>query len=130
MKETNDQIRMQFKALDHYPIIYISALSTKGIHKVLEEAWKVYKRGKEFLSTKKLNTVIKKITEKNPPIAIQGRNIKIKFAAHVSCEPSVIAFYLNHPKLIGTTYKRYLENQLRLNFQLKGIPFKLSFRKK
>ena len=130
MKETNDQIRMQFKALDHYPIIYISALSTKGIHKVLEEAWKVYKRGKEFLSTKKLNTVIKKITEKNPPIAIQGRNIKIKFAAHVSCEPSVIAFYLNHPKLIGTTYKRYLENQLRLNFQLNGIPFKLSFRKK
>ncbi len=130
MKETTDEIRRQFKSLDHYSILYVSALNRQRIHKIFEVAWDIFTRGQNLLPTNKLNKELEAITRKNPPPAERGKMIRIKYAAQVSRQPTVIALYLNYPKLVSQSYKRYLENQLRLRFDLKGIPIKLSFRKK
>ena len=130
MKETTDEIRSQFKSLDHYPILYVSAMNRQRIHKVLEIAWEVFNRSRNLIPTSRLNKALDGITRKNPPPSEKGRIIRIKYAAHVSRQPSVIALFLNYPKLVSQSYKRYLENQLRLNFNLDGIPVRLSFRKK
>ena len=73
---------------------------------------------------------MKKIVAKNPPSTEKGKVVRIKYATQVSRNPAVIALYTNHPKLIKTNYKRYLENQIRDQFDFQGIPLKLSFRKK
>lgn len=130
MKEFKDEIRYQFKALDHYPLLFISALTKQRIHTVLEKSWEVYERGQDLISTNQLNDALEKIIAKNPPSAEQGKLVKIKYATQVSRNPAVIALYVNHPKLVKTEYKRYIENQLRQHFNLEGIPIKLSFRKK
>jgi len=130
MKEFEDEIRYQFKALDHYPLLFISALTKQRIHKVLDKSWEVFERSQELISTKLLNEAMDKIVAKNPPSAEQGKLVKIKYATQVSRNPAVIALYVNHPKLVKTEYKRYIENQLRQHFNLVGIPIKLSFRKK
>ncbi|MED5317429.1 MAG: GTP-binding protein, partial [Candidatus Neomarinimicrobiota bacterium] len=130
MKETTDEIRRQFKSLDHYPILYVSALNRQRIHKVLEVAWDVYVRSQNQLSTRRLNQQIEAMADKNPPPAERGKVIRIKYVTQVSRQPTVIALYLNYPKLVRQSYKRYLENQLRSTFDLQGIPVKLSFRKK
>ena len=130
MKETTDEIRRQFKSLDHYSILYVSALKRQRIHKIFEVAWDIFTRRQNLLPTNKLNKALEAITKKNPPPAERGKMIRIKYAAQVSRQPAVIALYLNYPKLVNQSYKRYLENQLRLRFDLQGIPLKLSFRKK
>ena len=130
MKTFEDLIRGEFKALDNYPILFISTLTKQRIHRVLEVAWEVYSRGNEKISTKKLNEVLSKILAKNPPPSEQGKAIKIKYATQVSSEPVVIAFYMNYPKKLKTSYKRYIENQIRKNFDFTGIPINLSFRRK
>ena len=130
MKETTDEIRRQFKSLDHYSVLYVSALNRQRIHKIFEVAWDIFTRGQNLLPTNKLNKELEAITKKNPPPAERGKMIRIKYAAQVSRQPAVIALYLNYPKLVNQSYKRYLENQLRLRFDLQGIPLKLSFRKK
>ncbi len=130
MKSFQDEIRYQFKALDHYPILFISALTKQRIHRVLEVAWGVYEKVQKKVSTKNLNKVLEKIIYKNPPPAEQGKSIKIKYATQVSKEPAVVAMYTNYPKKIKVSYQRYLENQLRNEFDLIGIPIMLSFRRK
>ena len=130
MKTFKDEIRYQFKSLDHYPIIFISTITKQRIHLVLESAWEVFNRGKNVVSTRSLNDNLIKIIEKNPPPTEQGRLVKIKYATQVSKEPAVIALYTNYPDKIKVSYKRYLENQIRENFNYKGIPLALSFRKK
>ena len=130
MKESTDEIRRQFKSLDHYPILYVSALNKQRIHKVLEVSWDVFIRGRALLPTNKLNKELEAITDRNPPPASRGKLIRIKYATQVSIQPTVIALYLNYPKLVPQSYKRYLENRLRSSFDLVGIPIKLSFRKK
>ncbi|MAQ87190.1 MAG: ribosome biogenesis GTPase Der [Candidatus Marinimicrobia bacterium] len=130
MKEFEDEIRHEFKSLDHYPILFISALTKQRIHRVLEMAWEVYQRGKNLMPTKKINDVLSRLLVKNPPPSEHGKSIKIKYATQVSTEPAVIALYSNYPKKIKTSYRRYVENQFRKNFDLTGIPIHLSFRRK
>ena len=130
MKTFEDLIRSEFRALDNYPILFISTLTKQRIHRVLEVAWDVYSRGRKMISTKKLNEVLSKSLAKNPPPSEQGKAIKIKYATQVSSEPVVIALYVNYPKKIKTSYKRYMENQIRENFDFMGIPINLSFRRK
>ncbi len=130
MKNFKDEIRYQFKALDHYPVQFISALTKQRIHRVLETSWMVYECSRNLISTKNLNLALKKIVAKNPPSTEKGKVVRIKYATQVSRNPAVIALYTNHPKLIKTNYKRYLENQIRDQFDFQGIPLKLSFRKK
>ena len=130
MKSFQEEIRYQFKALDHYPILFISALTKQRIHRVLEVAWGVYEKAQKKVSTKNLNKALEKIIYKNPPPAEQGKSIKIKYATQVSKEPAVVAMYTNYPKKIKVSYQRYLENQLRNEFDLIGIPIMLSFRRK
>ena len=123
-------IKSQFKLIDYYPILFVSALTKQRINKVLEVSWQVYERMKTRIPTKALNTKMIEILNLNPPPSEKGKNIKIKYVAQVSSEPNVIALYLNYPSLIKTSYKRYLENSIRKNFDLKGVSIKLSFRKK
>ena len=85
---------------------------------------------KKKLSTKHLNKILENILHKNPPPAEQGKSIKIKYATQVSTEPAVIAMYTNYPKKIKVSYQRYIENQLRKEFNMIGVPLMLSFRRK
>ena len=82
------------------------------------------------MPTKKINDVLSRLLVKNPPPSEHGKSIKIKYATQVSTEPAVIALYSNYPKKIKTSYRRYVENQFRKNFDLTGIPIHLSFRRK
>ena len=72
-----------------------------------------------------LNTKMIEILNLNPPPSERAK-YKIKYVAQVSSEPNVIALYLNYPSLIKTS-KRYLENSIRKNFDLKGVSIKFRF---
>ena len=130
MKSYKDEIRNHFKALDSYPMIFISALTKQRIHLVLESAWQVFQIGKKVVSTSQLNDAMIRIIAKNPPPAEQGKVVKVKYVTQVSTEPLVLALYTNFPDKIKVSYQRYLENRLRETFDFKGIPLFLSFRKK
>ncbi len=129
-KMFHEELIGKFKSLKNYPIIFISALTRQRIHRVLEVTFDVYKRGKKKISTNKLNELLKKILDKNPPQSEHGRQIQIKYVTQVSIEPTIFALYTNYPKKIKTHYIRYIENQFRKNFDLEGVPVILSLRKK
>ena len=130
MMDFKQEIRFQFKELDYYPILFLSAKTKQRINKVLEIAWEVYQRSKNMIPTNKLNVLIEKIMIENPPPAERGKVIRINYAVQVHKQPVVIALFANYPKLIKIPYRRFIMNQIRNNFSLEGIPIRLSLRKK
>ena len=86
-------IKGDFKALDHYPILFISTLTKQRIHRVLSRL-EVFCRGRNG-STKGLNEVLSKILAKNPPPLNKVSN-QICYSSKF--QPVVIALYVNHPK--------------------------------
>ena len=130
MKDFTNEIRFQFRDLDHFPVLFISSTTRQRINKVLETAWIVYERTKNKIPTNKLNTLIEKVMNDNPPPAERGKVIKINYSVQVHKQPVVIALFANYPKLIKVPYQRFLMNKIRIGFDLEGIPIRLSLRKK
>ena len=52
----------------------------------------------------------------------KGKIIKIYYATQVDCAPPTIMLVLNRPNALHFSYKRYLVNYFRANFDFSGVP--------
>ncbi|HLR36571.1 MAG TPA: hypothetical protein VK084_00890, partial [Chitinophagaceae bacterium] len=102
----------------------------KRVFKALDKALFVYKNRHSRIPSSKLNDVMLKAIEKHTPPLVRGYNISIKYVTQLPTKTPSFAFFSNHPKDIRSPYKHYLENQLRKNFDLSGVPIRIFFRKK
>ena len=130
MKEFIEEMIYKYPGISHYPILFTSVLENQRLFNLLELSIELDEKRKHKISTSDLNTFLEKSYGKYPPPAVKGKNLKIKYGTQVHHSPPIFAFYTNHPELYPTSYKRYLENQLREHFDLKGVSFIISFRKK
>jgi len=128
MSEYKREIAGSFKTLNHYPLMFISALTRQRVSSVLDVAWNVNEARKKRINTKILNEWLIKTIAMHPVPSTKGKSIKLKFITQVHAGPPVFAIFCNYPKLISTSYRRYLENELYNHFNLSGVPVKLSFR--
>jgi GTP-binding protein len=129
-KQYEEDILSKIAPFTDIHILFISALNKQRIHKGLETAMEVFKNRTQKIPTSKLNEVMLEAIERNGPPAIKGKYIKIKYVTQLPTHSPVFAFFCNLPQYIKDPYKRYLENQLRKEFDFKGVPIRVVFRKK
>ncbi len=115
-------VRERFKFLSYAPIITLSALSHKRVHKINDMILRVYDNYTRRISTSKLNEVIKYASIKHHLPADMGKLVKIYFATQFESKPPRIALVMNRPKALHFSYQRYLVNQLRDAFDFEGVP--------
>jgi len=132
--ETTDEftkiIKEKFAPFIDFPILFVSALTKQRIHKALETAVAVFENRKRKVSTSSLNKIMLEVIENNPPPAVKGKYIKIKFVTQLPSPTPSFAFFCNLPQYIKDPYKRYLENRMRENFNFHGVPIQIFIRKK
>jgi len=128
MAEMKKEIQWQFKGLDDYPILFISALTRRRVSNIMKIADQVHQARQQKINTKLLNEFLRETIKKMAIPAVKGRLIRIKFINQVRTAPPLIICHTNYPKLVPVNYRRYLENQLRETFDFSGVPIKLSFR--
>ena len=123
-------IREKTAPFTDYPILFISAINKQRIHKVLELVEQVNENRNRKISTSELNEVMLQIVKNNPPPAIKGKYVKIKYVTQLPIYTPAFAFFCNLPQYVKDPYKRYLENRMREKFNFTGVPVRLFFRKK
>jgi GTPase len=129
-KEYEALIKEKIAPFVDVPILFVSAIKKQRVLKALESLISVYDSMNLKISTSKLNDFFLPIIEKTPPPSIKGKYIKIKYITQLPTPCPSFAFFCNLPQYIPDSYKRFLENKLRANFNLSGIPIRLFFRKK
>ena len=112
------------------PVIFTSALTRQRILKALEMAVDVYKSRNRRIPTSKLNDVMLPIIAANQPPAVKGKFPKIKFVHQLPVAYPAFAFYSGLSQWIKDPYKRFIENQIRKNFNFTGVPMEIYFREK
>ena len=125
-----DKIKEKIAPLSDVPILFVSALNKQRLLKGLETAIAVYKNRKQKIATSKLNNIMLPFIEKNPPPALKGKYIRIKYCTQLKVATPTFAFFANLPQYIKDPYKRFIENKLRENFNFSGVPIQIYFRKK
>ena len=119
------EVKDRFKFLSYAPIISVSALGGKRVHKIYPLIVEIYKNYTQKIQTSKLNEVIGEATKAHPLPRDKGRVVKIYYAVQFKTAPIMIALIMNRPKCLHFSYKRYLTNKLRESFSLAGVPIVL-----
>ena len=130
LKKFQDRILEKITPFTDVPMVFISAITKQRIFKALEIAIQVFENRKNRVSTHKLNDTMLPIIQKTPPPATKGKHIKIKYCTQLPTHTPQFAFFANLPQYIKEPYKRFVENKLRENFDFKGVPIIVHFRKK
>lgn len=130
VKEFETYIYESVPQLSYIPVVTISALNKKRIHRVIELADQVIEERKKQISTSQLNNFLEEILRDRPLPMKRGRQLKIQYMTQVKNDPPVFKFFMNSPQDLPPNYRRYLENQLRDKYGFIGVPITMVFRQK
>ena len=130
MDNYKKDLQSKLKFIKYAKFLFISALTGQRAHKVLEVARECYDNYDKRIGTGVLNEVINKaVLMKEPPVVALKR-LKIYYATQVATKPPKFVFFVNDSSCRHFSYERYLENQLRDNFDFSGTGIQIEYRER
>ena len=121
----------KFDFMSYAPVVFISALTGQRVPQVPETVLKVLEEREKRVPTPQLNRLIRSAMVEHPPSeSTRGRYLKFNYATQPRTSPPTFVFFVNDPKLLHFSYRRYLENRIRQEFGFIGTPIRMSFRGK
>jgi len=110
-------------------LVTVSALSGKGLDKLMDAVLAADEVWNRRLPTHLLNQWLGSAVDAHPPPAVSGRRIKLRYMTQANARPPTFVVFCSQPKALPESYVRYLVNGLREGFDLPGVPIRLNLRK-
>ena len=112
------------------PVVFLSALTGQRVDKIFQVIQDVNEQNRSRITTGALNSVLADATARVQPPTDKGRRLKIYYMTQASTKPPHFVIFCNDARLFHFSYQRYLENQIREVFGLKGTPVRITIRQK
>ncbi|WP_112663617.1 ribosome biogenesis GTPase Der [Microvirga flavescens] len=125
LKEKAHRLLPQVKGA---PVVPLSGLAGTGIDPLMKAVMQVYETWNKRVSTARINQWLSEALEANPPPAVSGRRIKIRYMTQIKSRPPTFALFGNQLDALPKSYSRYLVNSLRESFELPGVPIRMLLR--
>jgi GTPase len=125
MEEYTTRIKRDLNFMDYVPILFISCKTGQRVDQVLPMALQVQEERLARLTTSTLNEIIHKAQDAHPHPTHAGRALKMYYGTQVRSDPPTFMIYVNEPKLMHFSYLRYLENQIRAQYNFLGTPIRI-----
>lgn len=122
------QMRGRVKFAPWAMVAFISALEGKGVHELLALVQDAREARRRRLSTAELNSVLNRAIREHVPPLVHNKRFKLFYATQADIDPPVFILFVNDPKLVHFSYRRYLERSLREATDFEGTAIKLVFR--
>ncbi|WP_154548351.1 ribosome biogenesis GTPase Der [Helicobacter pylori] len=123
-------LKRKFRFLEYAPVITTSCLKVRHIDEIKHKIIEVYECFSKRIPTSLLNSVINQATQKHPLPSDGGKLVKVYYATQFATKPPQISLIMNRPKALHFSYKRYLINTLRKEFNFLGTPLILNAKDK
>lgn len=123
MKNMENSIRNTLSFIPYAPIVFISVKNNQRIDNLLDMIEIVNSNYNTRIKTGVLNTILNDAIMMTPTPQDKGKRLKIFYISQVAVAPPKFILYVNDKELMHFSYLRYLENQIRLNYNLVGVPF-------
>ena len=113
----------------YVPIAFTSANVGRNINSTIDLASEMLKQSRTRVGTGPLNRVLEEALAANTPWAKRGKKApKFLYATQVSVQPPTIVVFVNAPRLVTQTYRRFLLNRFRESLPFAEVPIRLMFR--
>jgi GTP-binding protein len=110
-------------------LVPVSGITGEGIDKLMEAIVRTYAVWNRRVSTGRLNRWLPEILERHPPPAVAGRRIRLRYLTQAKARPPTFVAFCSRPEALPDAWRRYLMNALRTDFDLPGVPIRLTLRK-
>ena len=123
-----DEVYYRLSFLDYAPVCFISAATGHGVRKMQETAALVLQAYRRRISTAQVNQALQRIVRAHSAPLWQGRAVKFYYGTQTGSRPPAFALFVNIPRGVPESYRRYLTHQLRAQLGLDYAPVKLILR--
>lgn len=123
-----EDIKYRFRFMPYAPILPISALTGKGVRKIMPAVDQVFDQYNRRTTTGVLNRALQDALQAHEPPLVRGRRLKFFYATQASVRPPTFVIFCNYPESIHFSYERFLTNRFRETFGLDKTPIRLIFR--
>ncbi len=128
LKELREEASRLLPQVRGAPVVPVSGLAGEGLDRLMEAVLHAEEVWNRRVPTARLNEWLAKALAANPPPAVAGRRIKIRYMTQVKSRPPHFALFGNQLEALPKSYTRYLVNGLREAFDLPGVPIRISLR--
>ena len=108
------------------PVVPVSGATGEGLDELMRAVIAVHETWNKRISTARLNRWLTNTLEQNPPPAVSGRRIKIRYMTQPKSRPPHFVLFGNQLDELPTSYERFLINGLRKTFDFPGVPLRIS----
>lgn len=126
-EEAAEQIRDRFKFLPNSKIVFTSALTGRGLDRLLKATVATHAEWTKQIGAGELTRVVIDALGTHPPPRGGYRRVRLRKVAQTRTGPPTFTFHMANPDLIHFSYRRYLDNRLRDAFGFDGSPLRLRF---
>ena len=130
MRDMEAEVRDGLSYMSYAPIHFMSALTGARVDRIFQMIQDVYAQNCKRITTGALNSVLADATARVQPPTDKGRRLKIYYMTQAGTKPPHFVIFCNDARLFHFSYQRYLENQIREVFGLKGTPIRITIRQK
>lgn len=123
-----ERLQQSMPQVKNVPFVTISALYEKNLPKLMRAVHDVYDVWNRRVSTGKLNRWLEGMVSAHPPPLVSGRPNSLKYMTQAKARPPTFAVFASKPNDIADSYKRYLVNALREDFNMPGVPIRIAFK--
>jgi GTP-binding protein len=124
-KKLHEDLKRQLQFVPWARVVFASAKTGKSVQRILDGVQAAYAAFTRRVSTGALNRWFEGIVEKHPPSVYRGMPVKLYFIQQPQAKPPTFLLSVNHPEGVHFSYRRYLANQLREEFDLHGTPVRI-----
>ncbi|WP_424989701.1 ribosome biogenesis GTPase Der [Fluviibacterium sp. S390] len=128
LAELKEAFNRLLPQLSGAPLVTVSALTGRGMERLQEAVFRAHDVWNRRIPTAKLNLWLSGMLEAHPPPAPGGRRIKMRYMTQAKTRPPGFVVMCSHPDKVPESYKRYLVNGLRADFDMPGTPIRLVLR--
>jgi GTP-binding protein len=122
-----DRMLPQIKGV---PVVTLSARTGDGLDRLMAAVEESYSSWNRRVPTAALNRFLGQAISSHPPPAIKGRAFRLDYITQPKARPPTFVLFSSRAQALPETYRRYLINGLRENFDLPGTPIRLTLRAK
>lgn len=122
------KISRTFDFVPWAPLIFTSSVTGQNVTKLFDLVLEIHDRRTQELKTRKLNDLLQTIVAKHPPAGLKNTHPKLRYIVQTDVSPPWFVIYGSNLKFLHWSYKRYIERNVRENFDFIGTPIKFSFR--
>lgn len=128
LQKIKDRLQTSLAQLKDIPFVTMSALNGKNIDLLLETTMKTYETWNKRIGTGGLNRWLRMMESRNPAPMANGRPNRVKYMTQIKTRPPTFAVWASKPMDIPDSYKRYIVNGLREDYDIPGVPVRITFR--